>query len=121
MTYCQTCFTDYIGRCPEGIQVYARLEPNSPYLQYKWVITDKFDNAYQGYFQTDEQGYWLIPNEDLPDGLLSEWAGDFKLQVFDEDDTPVRFYICQEFECISFYVKKGTLVKDTLGNLLPPS
>lgn len=112
---CQTCFTDYIGRCPEGIQVNVFLEPNSAYLQYKWVITDKFLNAYQGYFVTDAQGHFLIPVEDLPEGLLTEWAGEFTLKIFDEDNTPVRFIICQEVECIGFTVKGGTLVKDDIG------
>jgi hypothetical protein len=117
---CQTCFTDCIGRCPEGITVYAFLQANSAYLQYKWVITDKFNNAYQGYFVTGETGEFIIPPDDLPEGLLTEWSGEFKLQVFDEDDTPVRFYMVQEYDCVNFTVKGGTLVKDTIG-MLPPS
>lgn len=112
---CNTCFTDYIGKCPEGLTVNAYLEPNSAYLQYKWVLTDKFDNAYQGYFVTDADGHFIIPIEDLPEGLLTEYSGDFLLQVFDAEDTPVSFKMVKEYDCVTFHVKPGTLVKDQIG------
>lgn len=112
---CTTCFSDYLAKCNTAINVYARLEPNSAYLLYKWVITDKFDNKYDGYFVTDADGFWEIPVSELPEGLLTQYSGNFKLEVFDAEDTPVRFLIAQEYDCIDFEIKGGTLVKDQIG------
>lgn len=112
---CTTCFSDYLAKCNEAISVFARLEPNSAYLQYKWVITDKFDNKYEGNFVTDADGFWEIPVSELPEGLLTQYSGNFKIEVFDAEDTPVRFLIAQEYDCIDFEIKGGTLVKDQIG------
>lgn len=109
---CKCCFTDYIAKCNLAVQVYAQL---SPLTDYTWVITDKFDNKYQGEFTTDANGFWEIPVDVLPSGLLTQYSGEFTLQVQDSGCKPVKFKVAQEYDCINFTVKGGTYEKDTLG------
>jgi hypothetical protein len=109
---CSTCFTDYIAKCNLELQVYARLSPLS---DYTWIITDKFGNKYQGEFTTDADGFWAIPVDQLPAGLLTQYSGLFTLEVQDSGCKPVKFKVAQEYNCIDFTVKGGTYEKNTLG------
>lgn len=109
---CSHCFTDYIAKCETEITVYAQLTPLS---DYTWIITDKFGNKYQGTFTTDADGFWSIPVDELPAGLLTQYSGEFTLEVQDSGCKPVKFKIAQEYNCIQFTVKGGTYEKDTLG------
>jgi hypothetical protein len=112
MTSCACCFSDYLAKCNLAITVYAQL---SPLTQYTWVITDKFGKKYQGEFTTDSDGFWTIPVDELPAGLLTEYSGLFTLEVMDSGCKPVKFKVAQEYSCIDFVVKGGTYEKDTLG------
>ena len=109
---CNCCFTDFIAKCNLSIQVYAQLAPLSDYI---WIITDKFGNKYQDEFTTDSNGFWEIPVDQLPSGLLTQYSGEFTLQVQDSGCKPVKFKIAQEYDCINFRVKGGTYEKDTIG------
>lgn len=109
---CSDCFTDYLVKCSEEINVYAQL---APLTEYKWIITDKFDNQYSGEFTTDSNGFWTIDTDDLPAGLLTSYSGVFSLQVEDETCKPIKFKIAQEYDCIRFDIKGGTREKNTLG------
>lgn len=111
---CNCCFTDYIAKCETVLKVNTILDPVS---DYRWVITDKFDNKYEGSVTTDSAGAFEIPVEDLPAGLLTQYSGEFQLQIFPDGEAcgPVRFRIAGEYECISFEVKGGTFVKDNIG------
>ncbi len=109
---CHTCFTDFIVKCPTEIRVYAQV---TPLTEYTWIITDKFDRQYSGEFTSDENGFFAIPVVDLPDGFLTEYSGDFKLQVQDGDCKPVKFLVASEYDCIDFTIKAGTREKDNLG------
>lgn len=109
---CNCCFTDYIAKCNLSLQVYAQLAPLS---DYTWIIKDKFGNLYQGEFTTYSNGFWEIPVDELPSGLLTQYSGEFELQVQDTGCKPVKFKIAQEYDCINFTVKGGTYEKDTLG------
>lgn len=112
---CETCFPDFIAKCNEAINVYAQLPALPLYSSYRWVITDKFDKQYEGSFVVDENGFWEIDVDALPEGLLTEYSGNFRLQVYDDSCKPVKFKIAQEYDCIRFSVKGGTFVKDSLG------
>lgn len=112
MVNCDCCFTDFIAKCNLSIQVYAQLAPLSEYI---WIITDKFGSKYQGEFTTDADGFWQIPVDELPSGLLTQYSGDFTLQVQDGGCKPVVFKIAQEYNCINFTVKGGNYEKDTIG------
>jgi hypothetical protein len=112
MTSCACCFTDFIAKCNLAITVYAQL---SPLTQYTWVIKDKFGKLYQGEFTTDSDGFWTIPVDQLPPGLLTEYSGLFTLEVMDSGCKRVKFKVAQEYSCIDFVVKGGTYEKDTLG------
>lgn len=109
---CACCFEDYIAKCNTSLQVYAQL---TPLTDYTWVITDKFDKKYQGDFTTDADGFWSIPVDELPPGLLTEYSGQFTLEVMDGECKPVRMKIAQQYTCIDFTVKGGTYEKNTLG------
>jgi hypothetical protein len=112
MTHCACCFTDYIAKCNLQLTVYAQL---SPLTDYTWIITDKFTNKFSGSFTTDADGFWSIPVDELPPGLLTQYSGLFTLEVQDSGCKPVRMKIAQQYDCIDFTVKGGTYEKDTLG------
>lgn len=109
---CNSCFSDFIAKCNLHIQVYAQLAPLSDYI---WIITDKFGNKYQGDFTTDSDGFWQIPVDELPSGLLTQYSGEFTLQVQDSGCKPTKFKLAGEYDCINFTIKGGTYEKDTLG------
>lgn len=112
MPECSTCFVDFLAKCNLEIQVYAQL---SPLTSYRWVISDKFGKKYEGDFTTDSDGFWTIPVDELPSGLLTEYSGLFTLEVMDSGCKPVRMKIAQQYSCIDFTVKGGTYEKNTLG------
>lgn len=114
MNTCICCFKDYLVKCSDTINVFAKLAAAT---QYKWVVTDKFDSQFEGDFTTDADGFWAIPVADLPAGILTEFSGEFKLQVYSADNNcaPVMFQIAQVTDCITFSVRGGTRVKDNLG------
>lgn len=109
---CNSCFQDYLAKCNLAIQVYAQLSPLS---DYRWIISDKFGNKYQGEFTTDADGFWTIPVDELPSGLLTQYSGEFTLQVQDAGCKPVKFKVAAEYDCINFHIKGGNYEKDTLG------
>lgn len=90
------------------------LEPES---WYRWVITDKFRNQYQGEMQTDGNGFFSIPVADLPAGLLTQYSGYFKLQVYQlyASCAPEKFKVAGIFDCIEFTITGGTFTKNNLG------
>lgn len=114
MNTCTCCFEDYLVKCSTTIQVNAKLDPIT---DYNWVITDKFNRQYSGAFTTDENGFWNIPIADLPAGLLTEFSGEFKLQVYvgNTNCAPINFLIAQTTDCINFTISAGTREKNNLG------
>jgi len=112
---CNTCFNDFIAKCNTEINVFAQLPALPLYDSYKWVITDSLDRKFEGDFVVDENGFWQILVADLPEGLLTQYSGDFRLEVYDSSCKPVKFKIAQEYDCISFEIKGGTFTKDYIG------
>lgn len=110
---CTCCFDDYIVKCDDEINVFAKLTPAT---SYQWVITDKFERQYSGDFTTDADGFWVIPVADLPAGLLTEFSGSFKLEVYQDGNCmPVPFLIAQKTDCIMFNIAAGDRIKNNLG------
>lgn len=112
METCTTCFTDYLVQCTEEINVFAQLAPAT---QYQWVIKDKFDQEYADMFTTDGDGFWTIPVDQLPPGLLNAFIGPLFLQVYGEECKPIKFKMAQEYDCIQFEVRGGNREKNSLG------
>lgn len=115
MDNCSCCFTDTLAKCENQIRVNVLLPPY--YAGFRWVITDKFSNKYEGELLENEEGYY-INLIDLPDGLLTQYSGDFTLQIFplgDQSCGPVSFKIAGLFDCISFSITGGTFEKNNLG------
>lgn len=109
---CSNCFTDYLSNCETEVNVFAQLEPLT---EYTWIITDKFDKKYSGTVTTDADGFFDIDVADLPDGFLTQYSGDFTLEVQDSTCKPVKFKMASEYTCINFTVKGGTFTKSNLG------
>jgi hypothetical protein len=110
---CNCCFYDFLAKCETEVVINAILSATT---EYRWVITDKFDNMYEGTATTDADGHLAIPITDLPPGLLTQYSGDFKLEIYQgESCTPIKFKIAGEFDCISFEVKGGSFEKNYLG------
>lgn len=110
---CNSCFEDYLVKCVDEITVYGQLAPLST---YSWVIKDKAGRRFSAEFTTDSAGFWTIPIEDLPDGLLTEHSGTFSLSVQDADTCkPKTMKVAKEVDCIQFEIYAGTFLKDALG------
>src|SRR5690349_17535069 len=114
MENCTCCFTDTLAKCEDTIQVNAMLQPSTA---YRWVITDKFQNKYQGNITTDVNGFFEIDVEDLPSGLLNQYNGTLSLQVFAGLGacSPEKFKIAGVHDCIQFEISGGTFEKNNLG------
>ncbi len=76
---------------------------------------------YSGEVTTNENGNFTIPVSALPDGLLNPYAGIFTLTVQANDayqcnsSTWNDSAYCDSYTCISFDVRNGDHVKNTLG------
>lgn len=109
---CNCCFEDYISNCTTSLQVNAIL---LPLTEYTWIITDKDGNKYSGTETTDDDGYLTIALNQLPEGLFTQYSGNFKLEIQDGSCKPINFMIAGSYNCISFNVTPGTFVKNNLG------
>lgn len=115
MDNCSCCFTDTLAKCEDIIRV--NIIPPPYHEGFRWVVTDKFGNKYQGTLQENVEGYY-IPVTALPDGLLTQYSGEFTLQIFplgDQTCGPLSFKIAGLFDCISFTITGGTFEKNNLG------
>lgn len=113
MNSCNCCFTDYLAKCEEEIIINTTLTPSA---SYRWVVTDKFDNKYEGEVVAGLRGELTIPVEDLPAGMLTQYSGEFTMQIYDSTSCgPIKFKLLGEYDCISFDVHGGTFVKNEIG------
>jgi hypothetical protein len=79
---CPTCLKVALPSCPPQIVVNGGLEVNS---RYRWEITDKFENIYNGVTDTDATGLLQIniqDDVDIPKGLFNSFSGVFILKVY---------------------------------------
>lgn len=109
---CNCCFNDYLAKCETEVVVNAGL---TPLAAYRWVITDKFGNKHEGAVTADGDGAITIPVADLPAGLLTQYSGEFTLQIYDSTCKPIKFKMTNEYDCVSFDVVGGNFVKNNLG------
>lgn len=116
---CSNIFSDFLVQCPESIKINSYLDPTT---EYKWVITDKFGKQYSGTIESDADGHLEIPVDDLPDGLLTSYSGEFKLEIFttegvygQEQCNKVFIPLAKNYDHIAFEVKAGTNIKDNIG------
>jgi hypothetical protein len=115
MSNCSCCFPDFLAKCETEIRLFITLPV---YASYRWVITDKFGHKYQGTLTPDLDGGYTIPVAELPDGLLTQYSGEMKLQIFEEGDTacaPVRFFVSGMYDCIAIDITGGNFEKNNLG------
>jgi hypothetical protein len=112
-------FKDHLSNCQDTITVFSILEPATT---YKWVITDKFGKEYSGEAQTDGDGHFEIDVDDLPAGLLNQYGGEFKLEVFTHEGIygelqcqRVLIPMAKYYESIVIDVRGGTNPKTNIG------
>jgi hypothetical protein len=88
-----------------------------PATNYKWVVKDKFRNEYSGESTSNGQGFNSIAIADLPERLLSSYAGTFELSIYDpaNECKPIDFKMAKYYDSILFDIKRGTNVKANLG------
>jgi len=117
-TPCTPCFNDYISCGLTSIRVIGTLVPDAPYV---WIIRTAQNAMYSGEVTTNSAGGFTIPVISLPPALLNPYAGIFTLTVRAADayecnsSTWNDSAYCDGYDCISFEVRNGDHVKDTLG------
>lgn len=112
MNSCNCCFTDYLAKCETEIVINTTLTPSTT---YRLVITDKFDHKYEVTVVAGLTGELTIPVEDLPAGMLTQYSGDFLLQIYDNSCGPIKFKLLGEYDCLTFNIRGGTFVKNEIG------
>lgn len=108
---CNCCFNDYISNCASEIIINAGLTPGT---EYTVEIKDKFDNLYNQNVTTGVDGELTIDITQLPDGLFTQYSGDFTITVFDGCDTVTLTLNETEYTCIDFSVKKSNTEKNQI-------
>lgn len=89
------------------------MQPGDPYT---WIVIDKFENRYSGSLTVELDGTVEIPIAGLPDGLLNQFGGTFKIQLMDPDGCDaIKFPLAQMYDCIEIDVRGGSQEKNTIG------
>lgn len=112
---CTPCFSDWINCGIDQIFVYGTLIAET---DYTWILTTPQDAKYTGTVTTDADGNFVLDASDLPDGLLNPYAGVFTLEAQSGICTPATWNdsaYCESYTCISFDVRNGNALKNTLG------
>lgn len=114
---CLPCFKDWISCGNEQLFITGTLAVSTA---YKWILGNK-EAVYSGEVTTNENGNFVIPVSELPNGLLNPYAGTFELSVVANDAYQCSTEIwnnsayCDSYDCILFEVVNGSAVKNTLG------
>jgi hypothetical protein len=113
---CKTCFEDYICKCVPYDEVIV-IRTNVDEGIYTFIITDSSGRKFTGPATRTGSGSLEIAIADLPEGLLTEFSGDFSIQIFNEEacNTPVALPLVKEYDCISLSIVGGTIEKNTIG------
>ena len=115
---CTRCYQDYISCGNETIIVAGTLAADTA---YKWVLTTATGAKYSADVTTDANGNFTITVADLPNGLLNPYAGEFTLEILDNTAYQCGPALwndsayCDAYSCISFDVRNGEHVKNSLG------
>lgn len=113
MNNCDCCFNDFLAKCETEIVINTNLTAGD---SYRWVITNKFGNKYEGTAIAGEDGELTIPVEDLPAGMFTQYSADFLLHLYaGESCTPIKFKLTGEYDCVNFNIHGGTFIKNNIG------
>lgn len=112
---CSNCFTDTISNCQTNLTVRTLLTPATT---YRWIITDKFGKKYSNTAVANASGYLVIPVTQLPEGMLTSYSGDFKMEIQDTVGKEIVFKMVGEYTCIEFTVTGGSYEKSTIGETI---
>lgn len=113
MNSCECCFTDFLAKCETEIVINTNLTPGNT---YRWVISDKFGHLYEGTADAEDDGSLIIPIEDVPAGIFTQYSSDFNLQIYSENScSPIKFKLTGEYDCVTFNIHGGTFVKNWIG------
>jgi hypothetical protein len=113
---CNCLFSDHICKCipyDDFIHINTSLTPAG---SYTWIITDKFGHEYSGTVTAELDGTLQIPIAQLPDGMMSQYAGRFLIQLQDADACgALNFPMTKMYDGIELEVRGGTHEKNTIG------
>lgn len=111
---CNCCFEDWVCNCiTDDLIINTRLTPGEVYF---WQVEDKFGHKYSGEVIAETNGTIIIPIADLPDGMINQYNGGFKIKLFsDLSCAPISFPLTKNYDCIDLEVRGGTQQKDTIG------
>lgn len=112
---CSCCFSDHICHCIPYDDVIRINTSVTPGATYTWIITDKLDNEYSGEVIAESDGKIEIPLSALPDGLINQFGGKYKLRFEDGGCSPISIPLAKEYDCIEFTVKGGNREKNDIG------
>lgn len=112
---CNSCFNAVLSNCLTGFTLAGGFAPGD---SYKWVITDQFGKRYSAIVVADANGALTIDADDLPDGFLNPFAGEFLLNVYDAAGVPADIAICQVYNCVKVKITKnnGDTISTKIGN-----
>lgn len=111
----ENIFQDFLSNCNDEIVLNALLTAGQT---YKWTITNRLGNQYSGTSAADVYGTSLtIDLEDLPEGLINNYAGGFYLELFDTTDEckAISFKMTRYYEKVFFDMVAGSNIKNNLG------
>src|SRR6476620_4066207 len=113
---CKTCFEDYICKCVPYDEVIT-IKTYLPAGEYTFVLTDSAGRKFSGVATRISGGSLEIAIADLPDGLLTEFSGEFKIEIFNDEtcNKPLNLPIVSQYDCITISVSGGTIDKSSIG------
>ncbi len=97
---CDVCFEVLIGDCLATITLSLGLTPSTLFF---FRLIDKSGREYDFTATTDISGDFIIPKDQLPDDLITQFAGDFELQIFSDSGRTILVIVVQNsinYNCV---------------------
>lgn len=114
---CKKFFDDWVCNCGAYAETVLTILTTLPAGTYVAVFSDKFEAKRIATATADVDGTLEIDLTELPEGYLNQYAGDFELELF-EDDTlceRIPIPIRATYDTIALTVKGGNTGKMTIG------
>lgn len=115
---CTTCFEDWVCKCIyDTLIINTRLTPGQTYY---WRVTDQFNQNYSGAVVAEADGVLQIPIEDLPEGLINQFAGRITITIHEDlGCSSIAIPLAKKYDCIDLEVRGGSEQKETIGCAVP--
>lgn len=114
-------FHEFIGKCVETIKFNVGVTPATDFIAFIFTPMGKI---YQADVTSDENGSVEVPVSILPDGVLNEYAGQFRFELMEDECTPVQLSLTRDADTAPtlypyayFDILGGNISKNTIGCL----